>query len=94
MIMLRSRILNLPFVQQLDGSQTEFSLWNVAPSGNWSADCRLGRAYARETVDLVRKTEAVHLINGIARAQLNRGLRSGIEVGYVTYIAEQLLRGG
>lgn len=72
----------LPFVRGArDGDDTSQSYWDVATSGNWIADCRLGQEYGRIYLD-ARTRYGAPLLGWVVRDMIGHGRWSGVEAGF------------
>lgn len=68
----------LPFVQDLSNDTRSF--WVVNPCGDYSLDCALGRQYAYQTLEYIRKNDMTPLLFWIVRDMPKN--HSGIEVAF------------
>jgi len=76
---------SLPFVRAA-GDHIE-SLWSIEESGDWSADNRLGRAYADACLDYMRQSEFPGFLAHVVRAMVEKKQFGGVEVGFLHFIA-------
>jgi hypothetical protein len=63
--------------------------WDVAPSGNWEADCAVGDEYGRIFLERVKAGQPRPLMCWIVRDMISRpGARyTGIEAGFIQHVA-------
>ena len=82
--------------QREDGT---FDYWAVDASGDWSADCKKGREVASTLMGVMYPLDEAGppneiLLGYVARAIIEKGRYSGVEVGFFQEIAESLPHGG
>lgn len=69
--------------------------WHVSPSGDYGQECRLGDAFARELLGLMRErsdwTIARYVLVGMLDSR--GGKHNGIEIGFLGVISQVLLHG-
>ena len=75
----------LPFVHAVDDHIE--SLWSIEESGDWSADNRLGRAYADACLDYMRQSEFPGLLAHVLTAMIGSRRLGGVEIGFLHGIA-------
>lgn len=76
----------LPFVQ-IDEHGRVASLWDVAPSGDWSADNAAGADFAEALIQLMSAAEMPPILGHVMQAIGRAGAWTGIEVGFCHRIA-------
>lgn len=72
----------LPFVQ---GTR----LWVTAPTGDWAQDNETGRGHADVLVDHIAEHGPPTLLAWVAKAIVEHGAWTGVEVGFFHRIAER-----
>lgn len=60
--------------------------WVPDRSGDYEGDCKRGRAYAEEMLDLIERTGNPAVFGGIVRAITDAGQFDGIEAGFCARI--------
>jgi hypothetical protein len=78
-------LTSLPFVQADDAGQVA-SMWNVAPTGDWSADNVAGAAHADDLIGLMSRTENPTILSHVVKAIGGREW-TGLEVGFFHRLA-------
>lgn len=82
-------VAHLPFVSNANG---RLSLWEVASSGEYSADCATGRRHFSQLHRLMRDTDnPLLLARVLAEQATKKETWGGVEVGFHAAMAERLL---
>lgn len=64
--------------------------WNPDRSGDYTADCILGRQAARDVVNLIRQSENPALLSSVALAIAESGQWGATEIGFFHQLSEML----
>lgn len=86
-----THVTALPFVQAQENGQPT-SLWDVTPSGVWSADNDTGGAYADALISHMAATAQPILLGLVMKAIMDAGTWTGLECGFCHRIAGATLR--
>ena len=78
----------LPFVGSLGRGQG-WNYWAAKPTGDYTADCKQGRAFAEAFIPLLRTSGGVSLVPAITRGMINANDQSGLVIGFMNRLGEQ-----
>lgn len=86
-------ITDLSFVNDTGkGKKKKRSFWHVKPNGNYADECLLGKSYALEALQcMIDKNTPI--ITWAVMAMPDENSRSGIEIGFLSTIAEFAVHG-
>ena len=84
------RCLSLPFTEALEveGDCFRIEYWKLCVDNDYSRACSLGRDYADELIEYMSKSLDVSLLPRVIAAMVAMGAGGGVEVGFLTRIAE------
>ena len=82
----------LPFVRTSGGQVVQ--LWSPRRTGTWGEDNAIGRGYAGELLQVMRRSGATTLLGQVMRSIVEGGQHEGVEVGFYQALAEQLVLDG
>lgn len=69
-------------------------LRDFAETGNYGADCRLGRKLAEQVLADMREKDFPGILGTVMRQMIEDKRYSGIEIGFCHQIAERAMIGG
>lgn len=67
------------------------SNWSPKSSGVYPLDTKIGRTYAKQTVEVMRRTDNPSLLGRIVHGMVDAGKFEGVEIGFTHYIAERTI---
>ena len=89
-----TNISNLPFVKNHGkGENKKLTFWNTKPNGNYGDECIIGKAYAQQTISYMEAEDLTPLLGWIVLAIQEKPNHSGIEVGFMSVIAQYAVFG-
>lgn len=82
----------LPFVR-VDGRGQTISNWAVESTGNYVADCEIGRQYFHSLLLVMHTTKNPTLLGRVVHDQVKAGVENwgGIEIAFHQCMAEELI---
>ncbi len=87
-------ITDLPFVTNHGkGKKATRSFWDVKPNGNYLDECLIGEAYALEALQYMMAKKLPSLVTWAVLDMPREENRSGIEIGFISTIAEYAIVG-
>lgn len=79
-------ITDLPFVKDKPGPSGRL-FWDVKPNGNYGDECFIGKSYALDALQYFLTQDFAPLLAWVVGDMPSRDGRSGIEIGFLTTIA-------
>jgi len=87
-----SNIKHLPFVADIGkGKNKQRTFWHVTPNGNYDDECVIGKDYARRAIAYMQEQNFTPLLGWIVLAIQDKSNHSGIEIGFMSVIAEHAI---
>lgn len=81
----------LSFTKEFGDGQTNF--WSPERTGDYMADCAVGRAAGLEIVERLRDGAAPNLLGSVIRDMIASDQFEGVEAGFCSTIAQIVARG-
>jgi len=87
-------VTQLPFVTSYSANKAhERSFWDVTPSGDYTADCETGQSYGIDALHYMVSQKFTPLLSMIVEAMPDSSRYSGLEVGFLSVIAQYAVIG-
>ncbi len=85
-------IKKLPFVKKRTRGMDRNHFWTVEPSRDFNKDCQTGMAYAALALEFMKKKNLRSLLAWVVLDMPRSGETSGIEIGFLSFIAEAAMQ--
>ena len=89
---LKQEIITLPFVKKRSKGMDRNHFWSVEPTGDSIKDYQTGMAYAALALEVMKKKHFRSLLTWVLLDMPRSGETSGIEIGFLSVIAEAAIQ--